>query len=75
MIDVEFGPRGALYALSHGVPAVGDNPGDTAQPGTGQLLRVNRDGTFSVIVDGKDPALVASEWIAANPDRVTAWLK
>mgnify|MGYP006182158369 FL=1 len=31
--------------------------------------------SFSVIVDGKDPALVASEWIAANPDRVTAWLK
>ncbi len=31
--------------------------------------------SYSVIVDGKDPAVVASEWIAANPDRVTAWLK
>ena len=31
--------------------------------------------SFSVIVDGKDAAQVASEWIAANPDRVTAWLQ
>jgi glycine betaine/proline transport system substrate-binding protein len=31
--------------------------------------------SYSVIVDGKDPAVVASEWITANPDRVTAWLK
>jgi glycine betaine/proline transport system substrate-binding protein len=31
--------------------------------------------SYSVIVDGKDPAVVASEWIAANSDRVTAWLK
>ena len=31
--------------------------------------------SYSVVVDGKDAAVVASEWIAANPDRVTAWLK
>ena len=31
--------------------------------------------SFSVIVDGKDAAQVAADWIAANPDRVTAWLK
>ena len=31
--------------------------------------------SFSVVVDGKDAALVAADWIAANPDRVTAWLK
>ncbi len=30
---------------------------------------------FSVVVDGKDAATVATEWIAANPARVTAWLK
>ncbi len=30
---------------------------------------------FSVVVDGKDAAVVANEWIAANPARVTAWLK
>ena len=31
--------------------------------------------SFSVVVDGKDAAQVAADWIAANPDRVTAWLK
>ncbi len=31
--------------------------------------------SFSVVVDGKDAAQVATDWIAANPDRVTAWLK
>lgn len=31
--------------------------------------------SFSVIVDGKDAAQVAADWVAANPDRVTAWLK
>ena len=31
--------------------------------------------SFSVVVDGKDAAQVAAEWVAANPDRVTAWLK
>jgi hypothetical protein len=51
-IDVEYGPHGTLYALSQGVPAVGIQPADAAMPNTGQLLRVNHDGTFSVIVDG-----------------------
>ena len=51
-IDVKYGPNGALYALSQGVPAVGIQPADAATPNTGQLLRVNHDGTFSVIVDG-----------------------
>jgi glycine betaine/proline transport system substrate-binding protein len=31
--------------------------------------------SFSVVVDGKDATEVAADWIAANPDRVTAWLK
>jgi glycine betaine/proline transport system substrate-binding protein len=31
--------------------------------------------SYSVVIDGKDAAVVASEWIAANPDRVAAWLK
>ena len=31
--------------------------------------------SFSVVVDGKDAAQVAADWVAANPDRVTAWLK
>jgi glycine betaine/proline transport system substrate-binding protein len=31
--------------------------------------------SYAVVIDGKDAAAVASEWIAANPDRVAAWLK
>ena len=50
-IDVEFGPRGRLYALSQGKFG-GGNPGDPAEPETGQLLRVNDDGTTTVLADG-----------------------
>jgi hypothetical protein len=50
-IDVEYGPDGTLYALSQGVPAVGIQPADAAIPNTGKLLRVNPNGTFSVIVN------------------------
>jgi sugar lactone lactonase YvrE len=51
IVDVELGPDGALYALSQG-----DSPGDVppatpALPNTGRLLRVNKHGTFSVLVD------------------------
>jgi glycine betaine/proline transport system substrate-binding protein len=55
---------------------------DTSSPQVAALLRamdVSADelGAFSyaVVIDGKDPAQVAADWIAANPDRVTAWLK
>ena len=51
VIDVEFG-QGGMYALSQGVPTVGIEPGDTSIPNTGRLLRVNGDGTFTVLVDG-----------------------
>ena len=30
---------------------------------------------YSVVIDGTDAAQVAADWMAANPDRVTAWLK
>ena len=51
IVDVEFGPGGVLYAISQGdspgtVPA-----GSPANPTSGKLLRVNDDGTFSVLVD------------------------
>ncbi|GAB3133247.1 ScyD/ScyE family protein [Marisediminicola antarctica] len=50
--DVELGRCNALYALSQG-----DSPGDVpagspALPESGELLVVNRDGTFSVVADG-----------------------
>jgi hypothetical protein len=51
MVDVELGKNHALYALSQG-----DSPGDVppaspAKPDSGKLLRVNDDGTFTVVVD------------------------
>jgi hypothetical protein len=51
IVDVEFGQRGALYALSQGDAPPGIAPGDPAMPNTGRLLRVNGDGTFTVLAD------------------------
>ena len=31
--------------------------------------------SYAVVIDGKDAAVVASDWIAANADRVAGWLK
>lgn len=53
LVDVEFGPRGALYALSQGFWD-GPEEGFPAQPNTGSLLRVNDDGTFTVLETGLD---------------------
>lgn len=52
LVDVEFGRCNVLYALSQG-----DSPGEVpagspALPNSGELLRTNEDGTFSVVVDG-----------------------
>lgn len=51
LVDAEFGPGGMLYALLQGF---WDGPfeGAPAQPNTGALVKVNPDGTFTVIVDG-----------------------
>jgi sugar lactone lactonase YvrE len=51
LVDVEFGPRHRLYALSQGVGSGGPE-GSPALPNTGALVRVNRDGTFTVVIDG-----------------------
>jgi sugar lactone lactonase YvrE len=56
LVDVEFGPHHRLYALSQGDWA-GDpekDEGTPAQPNTGALVEVNRDGTFTVVIDGLD---------------------
>jgi hypothetical protein len=50
-VDVEFGLGNSLYALAQGV-SDGPFEGTPALPNTGALLKLNRDGTFSVIVDG-----------------------
>ena len=51
LVDVEFGRGNSLYALSQGV-WVGTVPGTPAQPNTGSLVKVNPNGTFTVITDG-----------------------
>jgi sugar lactone lactonase YvrE len=53
LVDVEFGRGDTLYALSQGTWD-GVYPGDPARPNTGSLVRVNGDGTFSVVEDGLD---------------------
>src|SRR5947209_6660415 len=50
LVDVEFG-GGRLYALSQGIFPVGGDPGSPALPNTGALVKVNGDGTFTVITE------------------------
>jgi sugar lactone lactonase YvrE len=55
LVDVEFGRGRALFALSQGEfpPAPPFPPaGSPALPDTGALVRVNRDGTFTILEDG-----------------------
>jgi sugar lactone lactonase YvrE len=54
LVDVEFGPHGRLYALSQGDFPPGAPEGSPALPNTGALVKVNGDGTFTVIIDGLD---------------------
>jgi hypothetical protein len=51
LVDVEFGPGGALYGILQGY---WDGPfeGAPAEPNTGALVRVNPDGTFTILQDG-----------------------
>lgn len=51
LVDVEFGRGHRLYALSQGVFPPGSPEGSPALPNTGALVKVNRDGTFTVVVD------------------------
>jgi hypothetical protein len=54
LVDVEFGRGRTLYALSQGDFLASDPEGSPAQPNTGALVKVNGDGTFTVITDGLD---------------------
>ena len=53
LVDVEFGRGRSLYALSQGDFSGGD-AGAPALPNTGSLVKVNRNGTFTVIAEGLD---------------------
>jgi len=54
LVDVEFGRGKRLYALSQGIFPVGSPPASPALPNTGSLVKVNGDGTFTVITDSLD---------------------
>ena len=54
LVDVEFGRGHALYALSQGHFTPGHEAGSPADPDTGTLERVNRDGTMAPIATGLD---------------------
>jgi len=51
LVDVEFGRGHRLYALSQGVGSGGPE-GSPALPNTGALVKVNRAGTLTVVIDG-----------------------
>ena len=53
VVDVEFGRGQTQFALSQGDYS-GNPEGSPALPNTGSLVRVNADGTFSVIAEGLD---------------------
>jgi sugar lactone lactonase YvrE len=51
LVDVEFGTARQLYALSQGDFPVGNPEGTPAAPDTGALVRANRDGTLTSVVE------------------------
>jgi hypothetical protein len=51
---VEFGRGLSLNALSQGDFLEGSPEGSPAQPDTGALVKVNLNGTFSVVTEGLD---------------------
>jgi sugar lactone lactonase YvrE len=54
LVDVEFGRGHRLYALSQGHFTPGNPEGSPADPATGALVRVNRDGTMTTVAGGLD---------------------
>jgi hypothetical protein len=54
IVGTRFGAHGKLYALSQGIASAGIQPGQPASPDTGKLLRVNYDGTFTILADKLD---------------------
>jgi hypothetical protein len=54
LVDVEFGRGDSLYALSQGPGVPGAPDGSPAQPNTGALVKVTRDGSLDVIVEELD---------------------
>jgi hypothetical protein len=54
LVDVEFGHGRELFALSQGVFTPGNPEGSPANPNTGSLLEVKKNGKFAVVKSGLD---------------------
>jgi sugar lactone lactonase YvrE len=54
LVDVEIGRGGALYALSQGFFTPGNPEGSPAEPDTGALVRVDKNGSFTTVIEGLD---------------------
>lgn len=54
LVDVEYGLGSSLYALAQGIFPAGSDDGSPATPGTGSLVKVNGDGSFSEVLGGLD---------------------
>ena len=52
LVDVERGRGTSLFGLAQGTWALGGPAGSPAIPNTGQLLRVDGDGGFTIVADG-----------------------
>jgi hypothetical protein len=52
LVDVEYGLGQSLYALAQGDFPLGAGDGSPADPNTGKLVKVNKDGTFTTIMEG-----------------------
>jgi hypothetical protein len=52
IVDVEFGSGRRLFALSQGHFTPGNAEGSPADPDTGALVELKRDGSLDVVVDG-----------------------
>jgi len=53
LVDVERGRGQTLFGLAQGIHS-NPNPGSPADPNTGELLRVDGNGGFSVVATGLD---------------------
>jgi hypothetical protein len=54
MVDVEPGAGHRLFGLAQGRFTPGQDPGSPADPGTGQLVEVDRHGALAVVAEGLD---------------------
>ena len=54
LVDVELSRCGRLFALSQGDSVIDNPEGAPGEPDSGELLKANRNGTFSVVADTLD---------------------